>query len=615
MAAHQWFYQAHGRTLGPISARDLRMLVQTGVVGPETPVSPDGGSRWVTAREVAALFPAASRRTQPPAPPGHVSPPMPVAPPKKRDVQSPSEERRDGAQWLTLAIACAAVVLVTVSFGMALWLGQTSKVATQTAATAHGQARAGSGAESEIDISAAPLSERPTPVRSPADKGRVEAFEASRVQLSTQPAVADARDPEKATAGDAVGLVGRVEPAIVTIRLASGALGSGFLIDRRGTVVTNYHVIEGESGAVVRFGNRREVEVIGFLAVAPGKDLAIVQLAPEVEPYPCLAVAPVLPEKGADVLAFGAPEGLSGSVSQGMVSAIRRGDEVGGILLETTGKDIYADWLRYDADAQWIQTTAPISHGNSGGPLVNMTGQVVGVSTWGHPLGENLNFAVSAIHLADLLAAAKAVRPLAELPAPRPGLKKLAREERERQAEAKRKELADEQRRREALVQQQADRIVRATAIQGELTRLNARKVVLYDELRTVEQEGAALTEQRNGIMQEGMAIGIRLNQLNYRIGQIQAQASAIQTSMATDPVGSAFAQGDLKRQQLFALQLEYSMLMAEGQPLQARYNALDLEARALGSQIIDKSAQQAALLEVLRALESRYAELSRVAK
>jgi hypothetical protein len=94
------------------------------------------------------------------------------------------------------------------------------------------------------------------------------------------------------------------------------------------------------------------------------------------------------------VAAFGSPLGLQQSVSEGIVSAVRESKE-----LRTLGP--------IDVNARLIQTTTPISHGNSGGPLVDMKGMVVGVNTMTfRPLGgENVNFAVAAVELPPLLLA------------------------------------------------------------------------------------------------------------------------------------------------------------------------------------------------------------------
>ncbi|HUY87434.1 MAG TPA: trypsin-like peptidase domain-containing protein [Pirellulales bacterium] len=90
------------------------------------------------------------------------------------------------------------------------------------------------------------------------------------------------------------------------------------------------------------------------------------------------------------------------------------------MLMQGGRADIYKDYLGYDLDAVWIQTTAPISGGNSGGPLVNMRGEVVGLNTWNRTDGQNLNFAISIEHLRKIMQSVQSgPRSLAELPAPR----------------------------------------------------------------------------------------------------------------------------------------------------------------------------------------------------
>jgi S1-C subfamily serine protease len=127
--------------------------------------------------------------------------------------------------------------------------------------------------------------------------------------------------------------------------------------------------------------------------------LALLKIRPAGRKLATLRVAEATPAKGEKVYAFGEPMGLSGSVSDGLVAAIRGGEEMREIL----GDELYVRLLQYDLDTDWIQTTAPISHGNSGGPLVNSRAEVVGVNTLSPPVGQNLNFAVSATHIRDLI--------------------------------------------------------------------------------------------------------------------------------------------------------------------------------------------------------------------
>jgi hypothetical protein len=185
-------------------------------------------------------------------------------------------------------------------------------------------------------------------------------------------------------------LIDKIEPSVVRIDVEGVAkgIGSGFVISRNGIVVTNHHVIAGAREAAVTFSSGETAKVIGTIILDSKRDIALLKI--DKLNLPTLQIAEALPRKGEQVAAFGAPQGLSFSASEGIVSAVR------------TGKDLseYADEL----DGTWVQTTAPISAGNSGGPLVNSAGQVVGVNTMAIVSGQNLNFAISSI---DVRAAVK----------------------------------------------------------------------------------------------------------------------------------------------------------------------------------------------------------------
>ena len=139
-----------------------------------------------------------------------------------------------------------------------------------------------------------------------------------------------------------------------------------------------------------------------------------------------LPFAKELPEQGDTVYTFGSPVGQPNVIAPGMVSSVRTGKEVAA-LMDRLGKDVYVKAMRYTMDANWIQHTAPMSHGNSGGPLVNEKGEVVGLNTMNFAAegtansGQALNYAISATHLDKLLQAANKsnVKAWSTLPAPR----------------------------------------------------------------------------------------------------------------------------------------------------------------------------------------------------
>lgn len=197
-------------------------------------------------------------------------------------------------------------------------------------------------------------------------------------------------------------LVKLVEPAVVRIETSDGQ-GSGFVIDQRGTVVTNYHVIRGAKAAKVMFADKHEARVEGVLFAARDKDLAVLRVKFGAYTPKTVRVAESLPEKGESVAAFGTPLGLSFTASQGAISAIRSHSELKAAIGFPT--------KAFDDNVTWLQTTVPISPGSSGGPIVNFYGEVVGVATMllSGASAQNLNFAVSATDVREVVKAASSV--------------------------------------------------------------------------------------------------------------------------------------------------------------------------------------------------------------
>ena len=188
-------------------------------------------------------------------------------------------------------------------------------------------------------------------------------------------------------------LVELVEPSVVqiiTLRADRKGIASGFVVHASGIVVTNYHVVQNVEFAQVEFYDGRTAIVDGFLALAPEKDLAVLKLSPTAGSLPSLSLAPETPRKGEDVAAIGAPMDFSFTMSKGIVSGLRSPAEMrsAGIL----------------TNVRWIQTDASTSEGNSGGPLVNMRGEVVGVMTvTSQGNVQNLNFAIAVDAVREVL--------------------------------------------------------------------------------------------------------------------------------------------------------------------------------------------------------------------
>ena len=182
-------------------------------------------------------------------------------------------------------------------------------------------------------------------------------------------------------------VVRRVKPAVVasaTYDANGDALmtGSGFFI-RPGQVVTNLHVIRGAQRSEIRTldGKGRVYTVAGIVAVDQEGDLAILSVNMPFERTRSSEVASALPDEGEKIFVIGNPLKLEGSVSDGIVSAVREVPSIGKI----------------------IQITAPISHGNSGSPVFNMKGQIVGVVTVKVTNGQNINLAIASARVNGLV--------------------------------------------------------------------------------------------------------------------------------------------------------------------------------------------------------------------
>jgi len=154
-------------------------------------------------------------------------------------------------------------------------------------------------------------------------------------------------------------------------------LGSGVIIDKRGYVLTNHHVVRGADGVTVRLSSKQEYrgKIVG---VDVKTDLAVIRFEPDLE----LAVATLgnsdALRVGEWAIAIGNPFGLDQTVTVGVVSATGRAD---------VGIATYENF---------IQTDASINPGNSGGPLVNLSGEIIGINTAIVATGQGIGFAIPA---------------------------------------------------------------------------------------------------------------------------------------------------------------------------------------------------------------------------
>jgi S1-C subfamily serine protease len=179
--------------------------------------------------------------------------------------------------------------------------------------------------------------------------------------------VAEAPAPDGSTLSVAE-LVRRESPAVVLVSVRSGeggGFGSGFVIDRQGHILTNAHVVDGATSTTITFSDGTE-EKAQVLGVDNSTDLAVLkvgELPPGVRPVPLGDSAALV--VGQDVVAIGNPYGYERTATTGIVSALER------TIRSPNGFAIQ----------NAIQTDAAINQGNSGGPLFDRAGRVIGMNT------------------------------------------------------------------------------------------------------------------------------------------------------------------------------------------------------------------------------------------
>jgi putative serine protease PepD len=156
----------------------------------------------------------------------------------------------------------------------------------------------------------------------------------------------------------------------IQVRLAQGiGEGSGVILTADGNVLTNNHVVAGSTGPIrvtLADGSEHQASVVG---TSPSYDLAVIKIAGVQNLTPAVLGQSNSLQIGQPVVAIGSPQGLTGTVTTGIISAFNRTVATQG---ENGGPSVVYNGL---------QTDAPINHGNSGGPLVNLDGQIIGINS------------------------------------------------------------------------------------------------------------------------------------------------------------------------------------------------------------------------------------------
>lgn len=172
--------------------------------------------------------------------------------------------------------------------------------------------------------------------------------------------------------------------AIVLIGVSDGKgqrFGSGFFVTGDGIIATNFHLINNAKRIFVKGRSNNSYKNIRIVSLEAGRDIALIKVDGLHFKTARLGDSNVV-QVGQRVVAIGNPFGLESTVSDGLISALRRANNGTNVL----------------------QTTVPVSAGSSGGPLFNLQGEVIGITTGSLTAGQNLNFAIPINYVKTLLA-------------------------------------------------------------------------------------------------------------------------------------------------------------------------------------------------------------------
>jgi S1-C subfamily serine protease len=170
-------------------------------------------------------------------------------------------------------------------------------------------------------------------------------------------------------------------PSVLTLRVESKSgdryVGSAFLALKEGIAVTAWHVVYDAIKVTAKFSDDASCDVTGFIDYDETKDIALIKV--DSKERPLLSIAGAKPVIGMRTYVIGSPKGYEFSIGDGLLSQIQK----------------------VDGFSQY-QVSCPFSPGNSGGPILNNHGEVMGIAAWTRNGAQNLNFATPAAETAEL---------------------------------------------------------------------------------------------------------------------------------------------------------------------------------------------------------------------
>ncbi|MDE0939220.1 MAG: trypsin-like peptidase domain-containing protein [Pirellulales bacterium] len=491
-----WYYKIEDKQWGPVSVAQLLQLIHSGAIPPEGRVRQGEDSPWITVDQIQSVLSGAGTLVTRPESTA-LQPLSSVPPTQKLPVPVRRRKKRRPVQ------ASNAPHPVIVAMGTALVLLVALLLIEHRFSNAPMQFE--SPAVSMSSQQAAPARRSTNPV------------DATGNQQTTASPRARVNDSK---------LVERTDRSVVQIESASGN-GSGFIIDSTGTVATNLHVVQNIGSAEVKFVDGSRYEIAGFVALAEEKDLVLLRIRTSRDDFEPLPVITKLPHKGETVYALGAPRGYLGSITDGIVSAIRTGTEIRDIAMDDAdGTERLEAALDFSEDITWIQTSSPISPGNSGGPLVNSLGEVVGVNTWIQTDAQNINFALSSESLQQLIDNRQGLQPLAMLPAGREPTFVTHQRRQEEELRQQRIENKEMEKRKQQLAS--TSRSKRTAGVAQELSHLQNLMKECNQELKEFESDRAKIITDRERIRRSAKAVYLESENSAQRRRQSGAELSRL---------------------------------------------------------------------------------------